>query len=275
MLEKCSGSSPLQISGLYSGFQRPDGRNWLGFHDGISNLKSSERSQVIFIDPKKTIGVDNWTALGTYLIFMRIALDLGTWEDTDPNVQQLLIGRDKLTGCPLIGIDRNKKPIKDSRCPVTGTSEVIDPGNEYFRDHPTYGASTSGRIMEQSHIGKTRPMDGIPIWDKKSRRIYRQGFEFLVSSEHPPGFSVGLNFVSFQNTPERFFRSLDYQQTLSAKLPFKQGMGNLEQFMAVLVAGIFFVPPVIQGDPFPGAQLFFNPKEIKELSQQTKLLRKD
>jgi deferrochelatase/peroxidase EfeB len=71
MLEKCSGSSPLQISGLYSGFQRPDGRNWLGFHDGISNLKSSERSQVIFIDPKKTFGVDTWTALGTNL---RVAL---------------------------------------------------------------------------------------------------------------------------------------------------------------------------------------------------------
>lgn len=273
-LEKNGGPSPLRISGLYTGFQREDGRGWLGFHDGVSNLKSRERAQVIFIDPRKVTSVDNWTALGTYLIFMRIALDLKTWEDTPVNIQQIIIGRDKLTGCPLIGLDRNNRPIKDNRCPVPGTSEVMEPGNEYFRDHSSYGSTSANRILEQSHIRSTRPADRIPLWDKKSRRIFRQGFEFLVSSVDPPGFIPGLNFVSFQNTPERFFRSLNYQLMVSKNIAFKS-VGNLEQFMSVTAAGIFFVPATVQGEPFPGAQVFFSPREIKDLLQHTEVLRKN
>ncbi|MFI5405354.1 MAG: Dyp-type peroxidase [Nitrososphaerales archaeon] len=273
-LEKDLGSSPLRISGLYAGFQREDGRNWLGFHDGLSNLKSSERPQVIFIDPRSVMADEKWSALGTYLIFMRIVLDLKTWEDLHPTVQQIVIGRDKLTGCPLIGIDRNKKPLKDSRCPVPGTSEVTDPGNEYFRDHRPYGSTMADRILQYSHIGSTRPIDRIPLSDKKSRRIYRQGFEFLVSSKYPPGFIAGLNFVSFQNTPQRFFRSLNYQQMITKKNALMEIGRTLEQFMSVTAAGIFFVPAMTQGEPFPGAQVFFNTSEIKDLSQLTKGPRK-
>jgi Dyp-type peroxidase family len=266
-LEKNGGPPLLRITGLYTGFQREDSRNWLGFHDGISNLKSRERAQIIFIDPRSVLVGDKWTALGTYLVFMRIALDLNTWEDTPQPVQQLVIGRDKLTGCPLIGIDKNKKPVKDSRCPVPGTSEIIDLGNEYFRDHRPYGTTTADRILQQSHIGSTRPIDLIPSWDKKSRRIYRQGFEFLVSSRSPPGFVAGLNFVSFQNTPERFFRSLNDQQTIPNKTAFTSSVENLEQFMSVMAAGVFFAPAITQGEPFPGAQVFFNTSEIKDLLQ--------
>ena len=39
-LEKKTGQSQLQITGFYTGFQRPDQRNWFGFHDGVSNLKA-------------------------------------------------------------------------------------------------------------------------------------------------------------------------------------------------------------------------------------------
>jgi Dyp-type peroxidase family len=267
ILEKETGHSLLRISGVYTGFQRADQRNWLGFHDGVSNLKSHERPYVIFIDPRAASTDDKWIVNGTYLAFIRIGLDLKRWEDTPVTLQEIAIGRDKLTGCPLIRVDKNKKPIKDSRCPVPGTSEVIDRGNESFREHPPYGIRTEDKILEQSHIASTRPIDRVPPGDKKSLQIYRQGFEFLDASRESPRFLAGLNFVSFQNTPERLFRALTYRHTFAQRVSEIASTPNLEEFMSVIAAGVFFVPPVVRDEPFPGAQIFFNSVESRYLSR--------
>lgn len=264
-LGKNRGGAPLRMTGLYTGFQRADHRNWLGFHDGVSNLKSQERSHVITISPRYLTYKDRWTLNGTYLAFMRIEFNLEKWEDTSLTEQEILVGRDKLTGCPLIGVDKNGKPVKDNRCPIPGTSEVIDRGNEYFREHPPYGIGTQDKILQYSHIGRTRPIDKVPIWDKKSLRIYRQGFEYLSSSTEHSGLNIGLNFVSFQNTPERLYRSLTYQHTGFQKNLASTPPPNLDQFMSVLVGGVFFVPPKIQGEPFPGSGIFFNDAELRNL----------
>lgn len=264
-LGKNRGGAPLRMTGLYTGFQRADHRNWLGFHDGVSNLKSQERSHVITISPRYLTYKDRWTLNGTYLAFMRIEFNLEKWEDTSLTEQEILVGRDKLTGCPLIGVDKNGKPVKDNRCPIPGTSEVIDRGNEYFREHPPYGIRTQDKILQYSHIGRTRPIDKVPIWDKKSLRIYRQGFEYLSSSTEHSGLNIGLNFVSFQNTPERLYRSLTYQHTGFQKNLASTPPPNLDRFMSVLVAGVFFVPPKIQGEPFPGSGIFFNDAELRNL----------
>jgi deferrochelatase/peroxidase EfeB len=259
------GSPPLRISGLYTGFQRADNRNWLGFHDGVSNLKSQQRSHVISIGTRYLTQKDRWTLNGTYLAFMRIEFNLEKWEDTSLTEQEILVGRDKLTGCPLIGIDKNGKPVKDNRCPIPGTSEVIDRGNEYFREHPPYRTGTQDRMLQYSHIGRVRPIDQVPVWDKKSLRIYRQGFEYLASSTEHSGFDVGLNFVSFQNTPERLYRALTYQKTGFQKNVASAPSPNLDRFMSVLSAGVFFVPPKIQGEPFTGSGIFFNDIELRNL----------
>lgn len=266
-LEKNSGITPLRITGLYTGFQRADHRNWLGFHDGLSNMKSHERPHVISINSRYLISRDSWTLNGTYLAFIRMVINLEKWEDTSITEQEIIVGRNKITGCPLISVDKNGKPVKDGRCPVPGTSEVIDRGNEYFREHPPYGFGTKDKILQYSHIGRTRPIDRLPIWDKKSIRIYRQGFEFLITSSEDSSLVAGLNFVSFQNTPERLFRALTYQHTISQKGPASTALPNLNRFTSVLAAGIFFVPPKIQGEPFPGARIFFNNAELRNLSR--------
>jgi deferrochelatase/peroxidase EfeB len=264
-LEKDVGRSCLQITGFYAGFQRADRRNWFGFHDGVSNNKTRERPHVISVDSRSVNARDKWTTNGTYLAFMRIALDLERWENTPVTLQEITIGRNKLTGCPLIGVDKNRKPIKDSRCPVPGTSEVIDPGNEYFRDHPPYGIRTDDKILQLSHIGSTSPAVRIPTINKKSMRIFRQGFEFLAASKDPPGFVAGLNFVSFQNSPQNLFDSLGYRSLIAKKIPEFASTVGLEQYMSVLAAGIFFVPPLIQNEPFPGANIFYDVSEMKNL----------
>lgn len=265
--QKVTGHSPFRITGLYKGFQREDQRNWLGFHDGVSNLKPNERPQVILINSRSLGPDDRWTINGSYLAFMRIGVNLGKWEAVPLNSQEIIIGRDKQTGCPLVGVGKNGKPLKDSRCPVPGTSEVIDPGNERFRDHPPY-SRYDARILKQSHIGGTTPIDEVPIWNKKSIRIYRQGFEFLVPSEHAPGFVAGLNFVSFQNTPERLYRALTYQQMILQKYTMQGLKPNLDEFMSVWAAGIFFVPPIAQDEPFPGARIFFSSSELRNMSNR-------
>jgi deferrochelatase/peroxidase EfeB len=199
---------------------------------------------------------------------MRIAIDLQKWEETPQNIQEIIIGRDKLTGCPLVRVDSKYRPVRDTRCPVIGTSEVIDPGNEYFRDHPPFTTSPLNKVLQQSHIGSNRPLDKIPIWDKRSLRIYRQGFEFLQSTMDPPHFEVGLNFVSFQNTPERLHRTLSYQHIISQKTRFDESMPTLDQYFYVLAAGIFLAPPVKQDEPFPGADIFLSPKDLNNLGRK-------
>jgi Dyp-type peroxidase family len=264
-IEKETGHSPLRITGLYTGFQRADQRNWQGFHDGVSNLKSRERPFVISIDSRYLSPQDKWVLHGTYLAFIRIAINLEKWEDTDIRNQEILIGRDKLTGCPLIRVDESGRPIKDARCPVPGTSEVIERGNEYFRNYSPSNSRSGKDILDYSHIGRSRSADRVPVLDKKSFRIFRQGFEFLVASDERPGFIAGLNFVSFQNTPERLFKILTYHKPIGPK-PYRSAPStNFDQFLSVYAAGIFLVPPVVKNELFPGARLFFSDNELRYL----------
>jgi deferrochelatase/peroxidase EfeB len=265
--EKKTGNLTFRISGLYTGFQRADRRNWQGFHDGVSNLKSRERPSVISIGSKYLNPQDKWTLYGTYLAFMRIGIDLERWEDTNIRDQELMVGRNKLTGCPIVRIDQNGKPVKDIGCPVPGTTEIIDPGNDYFRDYPPYGIKSKEPILQQSHIRQARPVDKVPIWDRNSSRIFRQGFEFLVGTTDYPGFIAGLNFVSFQNSPERLFRTLTYAHTTIPKVLSLESLPNFERFFSVFAAGIFFVPPVLKDEPYPGARIFFRENELQNLSK--------
>jgi deferrochelatase/peroxidase EfeB len=259
MVEKEIGYKPLHLTGFYTGFQREDKRNWLGFHDGISNLKSHERPHVIFINPRYVNSQDKWTVNGTYLAFMRIGIDLVRWDDTKVKEQEIIIGRDKATGCP-IERDIYGRPVKIRGCPAPSTSEVIDVGNERFRDRPKY----ADKILQHSHIGSTRSLDRTPVWDSKSFRIYRQGFEFLVPSKDSVSIVPGLNFVSFQNSPERLFRALTYGNTISREKVKSTIPMGLNEFLSVISAGIFLVPPLLQGEPFPGAEIF-GTKELRIL----------
>ncbi len=54
----------IRISGLYFGFRHEDQRSWLGFHDGVSNLKPNERPYVIIINPKSVSNNDIWLVNG-------------------------------------------------------------------------------------------------------------------------------------------------------------------------------------------------------------------
>lgn len=266
----CVEKEPLHLTRFYTGFQRDDRRGWLGFHDELSNMTSDkEREEAIVINERNNNlrPDDLWTAYGTYLAFLRIDIDLNIWQKIERKHQELIVGRDKLTGCPLVGIDKKGNPIIKEAYP---TRLGTDADNARIRDHPdffkepdisdkvkaTLDVDATFKILNQSHIGRTRHLDGISSKEPTSRRIFRQSFEFLEPMDNPvKPFRAGLNFVSFQNDPGRLFFILTDPNWLGnanfgGDPNDKQGIDKL---LSVLGAGVFFVPPVEK--PFPGASI--------------------
>lgn len=251
--DPATGSAPLQVTSFFSGFQRGDNRSWIDFHDGLSNLeKGDQRRRVIAVKP----GADAWTTDGTYLAYIRLDVDLAAWRAMSRVQQELLVGRDKLSGCPLVSVDAGGRPVPVGGCPAAGTIDVGDAANTGFREPP----ATADPVILQSHVQRANHHK-TDFERPDSLRIYRQGYDFLECADEAPGFRSGLNFVSFQDTPERLLRLLTTEgwlgRTNFGGNPANQlpGMGSL---LTVRAAGIYFVPPVSAGEPFPGASIFGN-----------------
>jgi deferrochelatase/peroxidase EfeB len=260
----------LYLTKFYTGFQRDDSRSWLGFHDGVSNMKSAkEREDAIRVDiaSNKLEHSDYWTRGGTYLAFLRIEIDLSIWERIDRKSQELIVGRNKLTGYPLIGVDRKGNPVSNQGSQTHQRSMM----RHKFEDHPDYfkkpvvtnqnlnslDTEASIRILSQSHIGRTRHIDKIESKEVTSRRIFRQTFEFLepVPGNTSKTLRTGLNFVSFQNDPGRlFFILTDPNWMGNVSFGGNPNINAIDKLFSVLAAGVFFVPRV--GRPFPGANIF-------------------
>jgi deferrochelatase/peroxidase EfeB len=98
-----------------------------------------------------------------------------------------------------------------------------------------------------------------PASDPGSRRIFRQGYEFLEWNEGAPGFRVGLNFVSFQDTTERLLGMLTLEDWLGGVNfggdPERQPAGMVS-LLSVYAGAVFLVPPKRDGERFPGAAAF-------------------
>jgi deferrochelatase/peroxidase EfeB len=258
----------LVLTKFYTGFQRDDGRSWLGFHDELSNMRDAEeRKDAISIDRQynQLIPDDFWTVGGTYMSFLRTEIDLGIWRKLGRNCQELIVGRDKITGRPLLGVDKMGNPISAKNIRKTGSVDKYDPR---YSDHPDYfkkpevsnkmrnriDATASIDILSQSHIGRTRHAGETNSKNPTSRRIFRQGFEFIESCTEKRGsVKVGLNFVSFQNDPRRLFFILRDPRWLG-----NSNFGGPPIFsknlLSVQASGMFLVPPVERG--FPGYSIF-------------------
>ena len=259
-----------KISRFYNGFHSPTGRSLIGFHDGVANVKTSDRLKTISIQPSLLKG-EEWTVNGTYMGFLRIIFNIEAWEELEVSKQEIIIGRDKETGCPLIGIDRNGKPIVDPHCPRPGTHDVTDRGNEMFRNRPKYGnqtlsSSISDKLLQNSHIATTLPNDISNQHLKPSNQIFRQSFQFLEPATSELGLRIGLNFVSFQNSPENLYKSMIYKPVYkpSYERILDDSLPGLHDFFTVISGGVFFIPAFERGDPFPGSSMFLEEKSIRK-----------
>jgi len=243
-----AGPQPvLELTTFYLGNQRNDRRSWIDFHDGLSNLRSEDRESVIAIGP----GTDEaWTVGGTYLAFLRLAVDLVGWRRLERRDQELAVGRDKLSGCPIVAADDDGLHT-DPGCPVAGTQISQSANDVPFAEPP---ADIDGDGVRASHVQRANHHIR-PASDSGSRRIFRQGYEFLEWADVPPGFRAGLNFVSFQDTPGRILKMLTAGSWLGATNfgGDEAAHPELASLLSVYAAGVYFAAPVVDGEPFPGA----------------------
>jgi hypothetical protein len=246
-------SAPLVMGHFFTGFNRPDGRSWMGFHDGVSNIKSTERLRNIQIDGRTLGYEDQWTALGTYMAFLRVTIDIAIWDSISVSNQERIVGREKTTGCPLVRVDERGRNIFAPGCPVPGTSEILEKGNERFREYgPMYSPGNVPGIGDagKSHVGRML---------KLPDRIFRQGYEFIEAINDRPYFRVGLNFVSFQNGSDKLNRIIKhgFDRVNFGGDPLRPIPG-FDRLISVRAAGIYLVPPYYasRGEEFPGDTVF-------------------
>jgi Dyp-type peroxidase family len=244
--------SPLELSAVYTGTQRDDGRSWIDFHDGLSNLRARERPGVIFISAAPDD--EAWTINGTYLAFLRLGINLDVWHGLPREVQERVVGRDKVSGCPLL-LQDDGSAVPVSGCPVAGLP--ITAGDNPFREARRWPGDRTPLSKDTLSSHVHRANQGItPPDDPASLRIFRQGYPFFesVPGADSQAFRVGLNFVSFQSSPERFTQILQ-RVTWLGDTNFG-GTDEIEEenpLITAYAAGMFFVPPRAAGEKFPGA----------------------
>lgn len=238
---------PMRATHVFSGFGRHDGRGWLEFHDGVSNMASSQRARAITAraDPA-------WMEGGTYLAFLRIAVDLDSWRLLSRSEQELMVGRDKLSGRPLVAIERGPSgevnPVVSA--PLDENSSALE--RAAFRDPP----QTTEPILEASHThraNQSRASADVPA----GLRIFRQGYDFFDGIS-PEGPRVGLNFVSFQAdllTLQHILHLPDWLGGVNFGGSSDPDEGEPPQhpLLRLTAGGFYAVPPL--AEPFPGAPL--------------------
>ncbi len=237
---------PLEVVTFHAGFGRVDGRSWIDFHDGLNNMEAgAERRsaiEVVASDPP-------WMKGGTYMGFLRVEVDLMSWRRLSREHQEILVGRDKLTGCPLEKVDRapngDLTPVTMTGCPASGR-----PSPEHRNP-----SRPGDPLVQASHIHRTNRNRGRPDTDAQNRR---QGYEFLepTAGGQP---SLGLNFVSFQRGIERLtnvLRLKDWQGDVNFGGRTQPGPHEPAQFdlLSLTSGGLYAVPP--KSEPFPGADIF-------------------
>ena len=109
------------------------------------------------------------------------------------------------------------------------------------------------KLVAYSHAQKM--IDASSQLDSKGElsRIFRQGYDYLDPINEFPYFNAGLNFVSYQNNPQKVLNLL--------RAGFNQKSNNdpysvLSDFVSVESAGVFLVPPYSRSQKFPGEMLF-------------------
>ena len=166
--------------------QQTTPRNLQGFKDGTNNLDTADAT--LMRDNVWVGGADTpqWMAGGTYAVTRRIRMRLETWDRSALSDQQETIGRVKLTGAPLGGVNEHDTP---SLTALAASGELIIPPNAHIR------------------LAGPAANNGL--------RILRRGYSFSDGIDPVTGeLDAGLFFIAFQRDPRRQFIPL--QQKLAA-----------------------------------------------------------
>jgi Dyp-type peroxidase family len=203
-----------QIVDMHAGFQRIDGRNLLGFNDGISNPRRLSNDVV-------------WTTIqeedqkftdGTYMVFQKIEHDLEKWQTMSVEEQEELIGRSKGTGL-LLGTlpkEQDRKLASDMRSENQSIrqqalrtwkklyDEQKDPDRKFFDTKQRQYRDIQLQCPVGCHVRKSNPRQS---QGAARSLIYRRGYLFIERGEEGVSNS-GLLFICFQKDIEKGFEHI-------------------------------------------------------------------
>jgi Dyp-type peroxidase family len=257
-LLKKQSSPALEIRAVYAGTKRDDGRSWIDFHDGLSNIAPAERLAAMVVPQLATPGPlqqDAWTSGGTYLAFMRLYIDLALWRTLEIGEQEALVGRQKQSGLPLLSLDPTDKTGKTGKA----YGKLSRGKAPHEADPlPLQGHPPLDETIRSSHVQRANHHDPFPggAATPANHRIFRQGYPFLEALPSPEGFRVGLNFISFQSTPSNLTGMLGQVGWLG-----NTNFGGDKPFplLSARAAGFFLVPPLDKTEHFPGERVLTGP----------------
>ena len=198
------------VTDIHVGFQRMDGRNLMGFNDGISNPSpgSGEKfDSVVWTTEKDESQVFKD---GTYMVFQKIEHDLDQWKGLSVEEQEQWVGRNKVTGL-LLGTPENQ----DKEF-IEGLKNNDEKAKERLRkllheqsdpEKPFYDSDIfKNSVPAWSHVRKANPRQEKIFNGKRieKRTIFRRGYLFLETSLNNRTIS-GILFISFQRDIENSF----------------------------------------------------------------------
>ena len=203
--------SSISIRSAFTGTGRGP-RNILGFHDGVSNSEPSARQKIIELPSSHPSGLGG----SSFICFIRMPLNMTIWPDSESS-QEKWVGRTLQSGASILA-DGTTFPSH-----MIHSEQIIDPA---FRKTNFIEAPSA---LKDSHVEVVR--------DSKLK-IFRQGYEFLEFDEHSGSTNVGLNFISFQNSPATICSLLAKMKSSFSPNSDKSGT----PFATADAAGLFFVP---------------------------------
>ena len=200
-----------EIVDMHAGFQRIDGRNLLGFNDGISNPKRLSNDVV-------------WTTIqdedqkftdGTYMVFQKIEHDIEKWRTMSVDEQEESMGRSKGTGLLLgtlskkqnrkLGLElQSENPYIRNRARGTWKKlydEQKDPDRKFFNPKQQRYRNIQIECPVWCHVRKTNPRQYLGA---ARSLIYRRGYLYIEGGGTGM-FSSGLLFICFQKDIEKGF----------------------------------------------------------------------
>lgn len=201
------------VEDVHAGFQRLDGRNLMGFNDGVSNPTPGDGGS--FDDVVWTTKQDEGEILkdGTYLVYQKIEHDLDQWRQLTLEQQEDWVGRKKITGLlkGTLSDEEDKKLSQNLQSPHQRVCEQAekrlkeliknqrDPINRFY-DQDKFKKA----VPVWSHVRKANPREELIDKYKGSKNgrigrhlIFRRGFLFVESDENADVRS-GLHFICFQ-----------------------------------------------------------------------------
>jgi deferrochelatase/peroxidase EfeB len=193
-------------------------RNLMGFKDGTMNSNvhpPADLQATLWAGPEGP----TWMHGGSYLVYRRIRITLEHWDRLPPNLQEQVIGRQKLSGAPL-GQSGEFSPLDLDKRDAQGNPVIPADAHVRLAAPQTNNGAVIVRRAFSYNNGTTPFTERWPPW--------RQALEY----------DAGLLFLAYQKDPRTGFLPI-FTRLAEAD--------QLNQFTTHTASAVFAVPPGATG----------------------------